>query len=68
MKKQNKVIFYGTPDFARDCLKHLINEGVNISAVVTAPDKYSGRGRRINYIVIKILVFGVGLLIQTFII
>ncbi len=53
MKKQIKVIFYGTPDFARDCLKHLINEGVNISAVVTAPDKYSGRGRRINFSSVK---------------
>ncbi len=46
--KQKKVIFYGTPDFARDCLKYLLKEGLVISAVVTAPDKSSGRGRRIR--------------------
>ena len=53
MKKQNKVIFYGTPDFARDCLKYLINENVKISAVVTTPDKYSGRGRKIIFSSVK---------------
>jgi len=52
-KKQKKVIFYGTPDFARDCLKYLIKEGLDISAVVTAPDKSSGRGRRISFSSVK---------------
>ena len=52
-KKQKKIIFYGTPDFARDCLEYLINEDVEISAVVTAPDKSSGRGRRISFSSVK---------------
>ena len=52
-KKQKKIIFYGTPDFARDCLEYLINEDIEISAVVTAPDKSSGRGRRISFSSVK---------------
>ena len=52
-KKQKKIIFYGTPDFARDCLKYLINNGMDICAVVTAPDKYSGRGRKIKFSSVK---------------
>ena len=52
-KKQKKLVFYGTPDFARDCLKYLIKEGFDISAVVTAPDKSSGRGRKIIFSSVK---------------
>ena len=32
MKKQNKIIFYGTPDFAKDCLENLINESALLAA------------------------------------
>ena len=52
-KKQKKIIFYGTPDFARDCLKYLINNGMDICAVVAAPDKFSGRGRKIKFSSVK---------------
>jgi methionyl-tRNA formyltransferase len=37
----------GTPDFAVASLKHLIEQGHNIVAVITAPDKPAGRGKKI---------------------
>lgn len=40
------IIFMGTPDFARDSLEAIYNEGHNILAVVTNPDKPKGRGMK----------------------
>ena len=47
-KKQTlpKIIFYGTPEFARFCLEKLVVEGFPILAVVTAPDRKAGRGKK----------------------
>lgn len=39
-----KVVFMGTPDFAVGSLKALLEAGYEIVYVVTAPDKYGGRG------------------------
>lgn len=38
-----KVIFFGTPTFAAHVLKHLLDNKVNVVAVVTKPDKPKGR-------------------------
>jgi len=38
-----KIIFMGTPEFATDALRSLINENYNIAAVFTQPDKPAGR-------------------------
>jgi methionyl-tRNA formyltransferase len=38
-----KIIFMGTPEFAVPCLDALVNNGYDIVAVVTQPDKPSGR-------------------------
>lgn len=38
-----KIIFFGTPYFAAEVLKHLLENGVNVVAVVTKPDKAQGR-------------------------
>lgn len=40
-----KIIFMGTPDFAVPILKTILNTGFEVSAVITAPDKYGGRGK-----------------------
>lgn len=40
------IIFMGTPDFAKDSLEAIYNEGHNILAVVTNPDKPKGRGMK----------------------
>ena len=47
------IIFMGTPDFSVPSLETLYNSKHKISAVVTAPDKQRGRGRKISYTPIK---------------
>ncbi len=44
----NNIIFMGTPDFAVKSLDFLLKKNLNISFVVTSPDKKSGRGLKIN--------------------
>ena len=48
-----KIIFFGTPDFAVPSLDILNKSKHEISAVVTAPDKERGRGRRVSFTQIK---------------
>lgn len=40
------IIFMGTPDFAEESLKAIYNEGHNIIAVITNPDRPKGRGMK----------------------
>lgn len=42
-----KIVFMGTPDFARDSLKALVENGHKILSVVTTPDKQKGRGMKL---------------------
>lgn len=42
-----KIVFMGTPDFARESLKALYEAGHNILAVVTNPDRPKGRGMKL---------------------
>ena len=39
-----KIVFMGTPDFAVPCLKALVENGHEIPAVFTQPDRPKGRG------------------------
>lgn len=43
----------GTPDFAATILNALLQKEYNIKAVVTAPDKPAGRGRKLNESAVK---------------
>lgn len=43
-----RIAFFGTPDFATESLKRLIENHKNVVAVITAPDKPSGRGLQMN--------------------
>tara|TARA_B100000941_G_scaffold105630_1_gene73906 strand:- start:44 stop:982 length:939 start_codon:yes stop_codon:yes gene_type:complete len=52
MKK--KIIFFGTPDFAVRSLSDLIKLKLNVIAVITNPDKKSGRGKKITFSPVKI--------------
>ena len=45
-KKDLKIVFLGTPEFAVCSLSRLLDEGFRIEAVVTAPDKPAGRGHK----------------------
>ena len=47
-KKELKIIFFGTPDFAVESLSRLVDGGYNVAAVVTMPDKPAGRGRQLQ--------------------
>ena len=48
------VIFFGTPDIGLKSLEYLFkSEKINIQAVVTQPDKPSGRGQKVNMSPIK---------------
>ena len=42
-KKDLKIVFMGTPEFAVESLKSLVEGGYNVVAVVTQPDKPVGR-------------------------
>lgn len=51
----------GTPEFATGPLKALIDGGYDIAAVVTVPDKPSGRGLKMNFSAVKEFVLSSGL-------
>jgi methionyl-tRNA formyltransferase len=44
MKKDLRIIYMGTPDFAVPSLEILVKNGWNVVGVITAPDKPKGRG------------------------
>lgn len=41
------IVFMGTPDFSVPCLQRLIDDGHNVQAVFTQPDRPKGRGNRL---------------------
>ena len=43
-----RIVFMGTPDFAIPTLRMLLEDGHEVVAVVTAPDKPSGRGLKLK--------------------
>ena len=47
MKKNSKIIFMGTPEFAVPVLKALHKSNRNLALVVTRPDRPKGRGRKV---------------------
>jgi len=61
MNKDLKIVFYGTPEFAVPSLKILVENGWQVSGVVTAPDKPQGRGRKVNYSPVKEYAIEAGL-------
>lgn len=48
-----KIVFMGTPDFAVGALEALIEEGYEITAVVTQPDKAKGRSKELQFPPVK---------------
>ena len=53
MKKDLRIVFMGTPDFAVTILNTLVENNYNIIGVITAPDKPAGRGRKLNKSAVK---------------
>ncbi|MBQ2247705.1 MAG: methionyl-tRNA formyltransferase [Tidjanibacter sp.] len=59
--KDLRIVYMGTPDFAVAPLKALVEGGYNVVAVVTTPDKPSGRGLKVNESAVKRYAASVGL-------
>ena len=49
-----KIVFMGTPEFAVESLKVLVEGDYNVVGVITAPDKPAGRGRKMKESAVKI--------------
>jgi len=52
-KRDLRIVFMGTPDFAVTTLKSLVDNNYNIAGVITAPDKPAGRGQNIHKSAVK---------------
>ena len=52
--KSLKVIFFGTPEFAKTCLEAVHRSSHEVVGVVTVADKASGRGRKMNQSAVKV--------------
>ena len=48
-----KIVFMGTPDFAVASLSKIIESGIEVAAVVTAPDRPAGRGQKLRASAVK---------------
>ncbi|HET56131.1 MAG TPA: methionyl-tRNA formyltransferase [Ignavibacteria bacterium] len=48
-----KIVFFGTPDFAVTSLSKIFESHHKLEAVVTAPDKERGRGRKVSVTPVK---------------
>ncbi len=56
-----RLLFFGTPDFASQCLRKILSSKHSVVAVVTAPDRPVGRGRRLTQTAVKTLAHSQGL-------
>lgn len=59
--KDLRIVFMGTPEFAVASLRRLVEEGYNIVAVVTTPDKPAGRGQKLHESDVKVAAKELGL-------
>lgn len=53
LRENIKVVFMGTPDFAKSSLEKLVESGYDVVGVFTNPDKPSGRGMKVNMSEVK---------------
>ena len=48
-----RIVFMGTPDFAVSSLDAIVKAGYEVAAVVTVPDRKSGRGLKVTFSPVK---------------
>lgn len=53
-KRDLRIVYMGTPDFAVEPLRRLVDKGYDVRAVVTMPDKPAGRGHHVQFSPVKI--------------
>ncbi|MGE0078602.1 MAG: methionyl-tRNA formyltransferase [Bacteroidales bacterium] len=58
-----RIVYMGTPEFAVEPLKAIVNAGYNVVAVVTVPDKPVGRGQKLQGSPVKQFAVENGLLV-----
>ena len=46
MKNKLRIVFLGTPEFAVPSLDMLVEQGHDVCAVITQPDRPKGRGHK----------------------
>ena len=61
MNKKLRIVFMGTPKFAVASLEALLNEGFDVAAVITSPDKHAGRGKKLTESEVKSFAVSKGL-------
>lgn len=52
-KDSLKIVYMGTPEFAVESLRCLVEGGYNVVGVITMPDKPAGRGHKIQFSPVK---------------
>lgn len=52
-KRDLRIVFMGTPDFAVATLKALIDRNYTVVGVITAPDRPAGRGQKLKVSAVK---------------
>ncbi|MBQ6561083.1 MAG: methionyl-tRNA formyltransferase, partial [Paludibacteraceae bacterium] len=52
-KEDLKIVYMGTPDFAVEPLRRLVEDKYNVVGVVTMPDKPAGRGHKLQFSPVK---------------
>lgn len=53
MKRDLRIVFMGTPEFAVATLKALLENQYHVVGVITAPDKPAGRGQKLHQSAVK---------------
>ncbi len=51
--KSLRIVYMGTPEFAVESLRCLVEGGYNVVGVITMPDKPAGRGHKIQFSPVK---------------
>lgn len=59
--KDIRIVFLGTPDFAVESLRRLVEGGYNVVGVVTSVDKPAGRGLKLQQSAVKKYALAAGL-------
>lgn len=61
MSDKIRVVFMGTPEFAVPSLRALVDAGFDVPAVVTQPDRRSGRGKELKPPPVKVAATELGI-------
>ena len=56
-----RIVFMGTPDIAATCLQKLLDDGFDVAAVYTQPDRPKNRGMKLAFSPVKEVALAAGL-------